>query len=123
MPAKNYVPPRINRYEREMLKTYLKLPGWQFDMIKERCLEADSHYVDWDSETQAIVYAHVYILPAIKAGTKLRCVANYFVRYQNRVYQSESLHDVVTLLDLLLKERIYNDYIDRKENINRKVKQ
>ncbi|NII25158.1 hypothetical protein HB364_08710 [Pseudoflavitalea sp. X16] len=110
MGTKIIIPPKPDKFERNLLDNFLQLRDWHINMVKQRCTEIYRYAVKWDSETKSYIYAFVYGLRAVIGEAKEPCIANFFTWYETRLYQSFYLEEVVTLLKCLDKERRYKDY-------------
>ena len=110
MPAKIKSYPRPDDYETEVLRRYFELRDWHFNILKVHCIEIASYPVYWDRGKEEFEYAKVYGLMGIMPSTKERCVANLFIRYDVRLYQTYNLPHATEILHLLTKEHRYEDY-------------
>jgi hypothetical protein len=105
--------PKPTKEETERLVKYLWMEDWHFEVtIKKNCTEILSHPIYWNnaSEDQHWVYSTVFGLKAIKVQTGECCIANIFIRYENRVYQVADILSIGEMMRLLKKETAYNDY-------------
>ena len=109
MPAKKTYP-KPDTYETEVLRRYMQMEDWHFNIIKERCVEIDTCAICWDSSKQEYLYANVYGLIGVRVSTNERCVSNFFIQYGRKVYQTFYLMQVSFILDLLKKEFLYDVY-------------
>jgi hypothetical protein len=102
-------PPKLTKEEAEKLKRCIWMADWHFEhTIKRKCTEVATYYIRWKKENWEL--ATVFGLEAMKSETKEPCIANLFIRYENRVYQTQSLSDVSTLIELLKKDCKYDEY-------------
>lgn len=117
MPAKIKAYPKPTNTEMEILRRYLRLQDWHFKGIKERSIEICSYPICWDRGTKDYKLAWVYGLRGVKGADKEPCIANIFIRYEQRLYQTEHLIEATQILQLLSKEHLYDDYSERLEDI------
>lgn len=102
---KKTVHPRLTTNEKALVENYFHLLGWQFDeIIKVNCTKMTTHWIESDE------YAVIYGLKAIKADTKESCIANYFVRYESRLYQASCLETILSIVKALKVEAKVSEY-------------
>lgn len=88
------------------------MADWHFDVtIKVKCIEIEDYCIHWTGEDW--IKAIVYGLEAIKKETREHTIANLFIRFQNRVYQTGVLKEVDEIIQLLSKEKKYEEYEDK----------
>lgn len=115
-------PPRLTKEEIQNLKQCIHLFGWHFDdTIKRNCTEIEKYCIRWTGEDWKT--AVVYGLKAIKKETEESCIANLFIRYEGRLYQTQSLQKLIVIIDLLRKEEKFNEYEDKLSDLKYKQRQ
>jgi hypothetical protein len=105
--------PKPTKEEVEKLAQHLWMADWHFEAtIKKKCTEISSHSIFWKKNEQDShwVQATVFGLQAIKTETKESCIANIFIRYERRVYQTVQLSTVIEIIALLKKEAEFDEY-------------
>jgi len=106
------IPPKPTKEEEVKLSRFFYLPGWQFDkLIEDHCILVSSRIIKWDK--QEPVYAGIYGLRAILTESEQLCFGNFFVRFQNLVYQFCNIEQAVGMIELLKKEKTYEEYEDK----------
>ncbi len=106
-------PPKPSKPETERLKNFLKMEDWHFEtLIRSNCTEIEMAYLGWTKAygKSESVKAFLYGLKAIKTDTQQSCLANFFIRYGSRVYQTYSIKDACEILDFLEKEFKFSEY-------------
>lgn len=102
-------PPKPTKEEEQRLDSYFYLPGWQFNkLIEDNCTEISSITIDWRiKEKEQII---IYGLMAMKSDTKKDCIANFFVKHENRTYQCYLIEQAIEMVELIKKEYNYDKY-------------
>jgi hypothetical protein len=113
MAAKIKTYPKPDDYEMGVLRKYFWLQDWHFKILKVQCIEIASYPVYWDRGKEEFEYAKVYGLMGIMPSTKERCVANFFIRYDIRLYQTNNFTHATEILYLLTKEHRYENYLEQ----------
>lgn len=112
MNRKLKAPPKPTKEETAKLERCIWMADWHFEeTIKKKCTEIASYCVHWEKDDWK--RATVYGLKAVKGEAKEPCIANLFIRYGTRVYQTNDLEKVPEIIKLLNKEKKYEEYEDK----------
>lgn len=104
--------PVLNPRERQVLKNWLYLDDWHFEVLfLGHCIEMSSFCIRRKDEWEI---AKVYGLKAIYPDSKRSCIANIFIRYEYKVYRVHDIEQAGTLIRLLRKEVDYEEYMERQ---------
>lgn len=116
MQKKLVAPPKLTAQERKKTDKFIWMADWHFDAtIKRKCTEMSKfpiYYKTINGEGQW-VHAKVYGLQAVFTNTEEPCIANFFIRYENLVYQVSDVIAAGELIQLLKKEYAYDEYEDK----------
>lgn len=88
---------------------FIEMEEWEFDfLIKSHCAFMECIYITGNPDdsrksalpwTVAKLYAFVY-----KGNDGSKMVVNYFLRYENRVYQSTDIRQMLSQIPLIASE-------------------
>jgi len=114
--------PKPTKKEAATLNKFIWMADWHFDCtIKKKCAEISSYIIRWeDGECEK---AFVYGLQAIKTITEEPCIANIFIRYSSKVYQTTDLKSITEIIALLKKEAEFDDYNEKLDDQRWKKRQ
>ena len=102
-------PEKPTKEELFILENYWYLPDWQFEaLVGHKCTELSIDFIYRESKEPT--FAITYGLKAIKAESGKPCVANFFVHFEDRVYQCKEMISAVMIPKLLRKHYEYNEY-------------
>lgn len=110
-------PTLLTSKERQSLKQCIFMQDWEFDKIKNNCIEVQSYSLRWNKYRESWVRATVFGMRAVWTHTNEPCISNFFIRYENRVYQSHDLSTLLNILSLIKNESSIEEYRNRIQQI------
>lgn len=103
------IPLKLTKEEEALLNNFFLLPGWQFEaLIGHKCTELSKQLIYRENGNPQ--YAITYGLNAVYENSNKPCIANFFILFGSRVFQSSAIAIVVKIPDLLKREYNWEEY-------------
>lgn len=95
--------------EQQKLDSSFHLPGWHFEkVILPDCILISREFIS--NSRVGFEYATLYGLTGINTESRQRVIANFFLRYKSRLYQFNHIKDAIEMIELIKKEKRWEDY-------------
>lgn len=112
---------KLTNEEKQKLENCFYLPGWQFETIIEaHCIKVEEYWICFEDGNS--VYAIVYGLRAVMKESQKPCIANFFIHYGSKVYQTRWLQSAVKIVELIRKELKCEEQEEKLRRIRMKEK-
>jgi len=120
------IPPQLTSKEKELLNICIRIGDWHLaTFFRDQCHVIGKYCIGWKREgkrDEMPIWVYIYGLNAITTNTGQPIIANFFIHYQDRVYQELDIEGAIEIKNLIKKELIAANY-NRKIRCERQSKQ
>ncbi len=107
-------PPKLTTAEKARLEECIMLHDWHFDVLfRNKCTQIANEIIEWKNDHKEIERIYIYGLKAVNSETKKDTIANFFIKYNFRVYQAWGISNALDIKNLLFKEYHREKYEDK----------